>query len=73
MHDKAGWPAAVKMELTGDKFVLGLLDDALKEQLLHATDLSLQRAIALAQHFESLKTQPKEMSIQNTLFQCNEV
>jgi len=47
-YDKTGWPAAVKMELTRDKFVFGLLDDALKERLLCEAHLSLQRAIALA-------------------------
>ena len=56
---KTGWPAAVKMELTRDKFVFGLLDDALKERLLEA-DLSLQRAIALAQRSESSKIKPKK-------------
>ena len=41
-YDKEGWPAAVKLELTRDKFVFGLLDDALKERLLRESDLSLQ-------------------------------
>ena len=72
-YDKTAWPAAVKMELTRDKFVFGLLDDALKEWLLCEADLSLQRAITLAQCSESSKTQAKEMSIQNTSFQSDEV
>jgi len=30
-YDKTGWPAAVKAEMTCDKFVFGLIDDVLKE------------------------------------------
>ena len=73
-YDKTGWPPAVKLELTRDKFIFGLLDDALKERLLREVDLSLQRAVSLAQRSESSKTQAKEMSIQSiTTFQCDEV
>ena len=39
-YDKEGWSAAVKLELTCDKFVFGLLDDALKERLLRESDLT---------------------------------
>ena len=73
-YDKTGWPPAVKLELTRDKFIFGLLDDALKERLLREVDLSLQRAVSLAQRSESSKTQAKAMSIQSiTTFQCDEV
>ena len=72
-YHKTGWPAAVKMELTRDKFVFGLLDDTLKERLLREADLTLPKAIALAQRSESSKIQAKAMSVQNTSFQCDEV
>ena len=61
------------MELTRDKFVFGLLDDTLKERLLREADLTLPKAIALAQRSESSKIQAKAMSVQNTSFQCDEV
>ena len=48
-YDKSGWPAAVKNELTRDKFVFGLIDDGLQECLLRESDLSLEHAVALAQ------------------------
>ena len=63
----------MKMELTRDKFVFGLLDDTLKERLLREADLTLPKAIALAQRSESSKIQAKAMSVQNTSFQCDEV
>ena len=44
-----------------DRFVFGLLDDSLKERLLRENDLSLTKAIEIAQRQESSKQQIKEM------------
>ena len=33
-YNKEDWPTAVRLEMLCDKFVFGLLDDSLKEQLL---------------------------------------
>jgi len=43
-EDKERWIPAVKNELTRDQF--GLCDDALKEQLLCETDLTLYRELS---------------------------
>ena len=64
-YNMTGWSATVKLELTCDKFVFRLLDNALKERLLCKVDLPLQQAVALVQRYESSKTQAKEMSIQS--------
>ena len=40
-YNKGGWPPAVKVELTSDKFIFGLQDNSLKECLLHESDLTL--------------------------------
>jgi len=42
-----------------DRFVFDLLDDSLKERLLHESDLNLVKAIEIAQQQESLKQQIK--------------
>ena len=73
-YDKSGWPAAVKNELTRDKFVFGLIDDGLQERLLRESDLSLERAVALAQRSESSKIQVKAMASRSTqAFNCDEI
>ena len=61
-YDKTGWPPAVKNEMTQDKFIFGLFDDGVKERLLRETDLTLERAVALAQRSEASKSQVKAMS-----------
>ena len=60
-YDKTGWPLAVRNEMTRDKFVFGLIDDGLKECLLRETELTLERAVALAQCSEASKVQAKAM------------
>ena len=45
-----------------DKFIFGLIDDGVKEYLLHETDLTLERTVALAQRSEASKSQVKAMS-----------
>ena len=55
-----------------DKFVFGLTDDALKERLLRETnELTLERAVSLAQRSESSKFQVKEMS--TSTIKCDEI
>ena len=61
-------------ELTQDKFVFGLIDDGLQECLPHESDLSLERAVALAQQSESSKIQVKAMASRITqAFNCDEI
>jgi len=73
-YDKMGWPAAVKAEMTHDKFVFGLIDDVLKKRLLCEANLTLKCVILQAQHLESSKAQAKEMSIQaKSTLQCDTV
>ena len=73
-YDKTGWPSAVKTEITRDKFVFGLIDDVLKERLLREVDLTLERAVSLAQHSESSKLQAKEMSVRiKPTLDCDEI
>ena len=52
-YDKTVWPPAVKNEMTRDKFIFGLIDDGVKERLLHETDLTFERAVALEQRSEA--------------------
>ena len=54
-YDKKGWPPAVCQELIRDKFVFGLADDGLKERLLREVDVSLTKAVEMAQQAESSK------------------
>ena len=73
-YDKTGWPSAVKTEITRDKFVFGLIDDVLKERLLHEVDLTLECAVSLAQRSESSKLQAKEMSVRiKPTLDCDEI
>ena len=73
-YNKMGWPTAVKAEITCDKFVFGLIDDTLKERLLREVDLTLERAVSLAQRSESSRLQAKEMSTRiKTTLDCDEV
>lgn len=72
-YNKTGWPPAVKTELTRDKFVFGLLDDSLKERLLRESDLTLARAVSIAQRSESSKQHVKEMSTAKQSANCDEV
>ena len=46
-----------------DKFVFSLIDDGLKEHLLCGTDLTLERAVALAQRSKASKVQVKAVLI----------
>jgi len=48
-YNKDNWPAAVCLEMLHDRFVFGLLDNSLKERLLHESDLNLAKAIGIAQ------------------------
>ena len=50
------------MEMLRDRFVFGLLDNTLKERLLHETELDLAKAVEIAQRQESSKKQIKDMS-----------
>ena len=61
-YAKEEWPAAIRQELTRDKFVFGLIDDNLKERLLREPNLDLNKAVDIAQHSESSKQQVKEMA-----------
>ena len=72
-YDKTGWLAEVRAEMLHDKFVFGLRDDTLKECLLvrDTTELTLEQAMSLAQHFKSSKVQVKEMSTVSV--NCDEV
>jgi len=73
-YDKTGWPAAVKAEMTRDKFVFGLIDDVLKERLLHEVDLTFECTVLQTQCSESSKAHAKEMSIQAKFtLQCDAV
>ena len=61
-YDKEGWPPVVCQELIRDKFVrFGLADDGLKKRLLREVDVSLTKAVEMAQRAESSKGQVKEM------------
>jgi len=68
-YSKEGWPAAVRQELTRDKFVFGLIDDSLKERLLLEASLTLSKAVEIAQRSESSKQQVKDMTKSPTLMQ----
>jgi len=74
-YNKDGWLPAVKAELTRDKFIFGLQDDSLKEHLLRESDLTLPRAVSIAQRSESSKKHVKEMSnsSSNLSVNCDEV
>ena len=72
-YNKEGWPPTVKAELTRDKFIFGLQDDSLKERLLHESDLTLPRAVSIAQRSESSKKHVKEMSNSKHSIECDEV
>ena len=63
-YDKTGWPATVRAEMLRDKFVFGLIDDSLKERLLvrDTSELTLERAVSIAQRSESSKLQARQMS-----------
>ena len=52
-YHKEGWPSAIQTEMIRDKFVFGLNDDNLKEQLLRETDISLDKLV----------TWPKEQNL----------
>ena len=57
-----------------DKFIFGIRDDALKERLLRETgELTLERAVSLAQRSESSKLQVKEMSKSSVSVTCDEI
>ena len=72
-YDKEGWIPAVKAELLRDKFIFGIRDDALKERLLRETgELTLERAVLLAQRSESSKLQVK-MSKSSVSVTCDEI
>ena len=73
-YDKEGWIPAVKAEMLRDKFIFGIRDDALKERLLRETgELTLERAVSLAQRSESSKLQVKEMSTSTVSLTCDEI
>ena len=73
-YDKMGLPPAVKNEMTRDKFFIGLIDDGVKECLLHKTDLTLEHAVALAQHSEASKSQVKAMpSNTHLVYKCDDI
>ena len=73
-YDKMGWPLAVRNEMTRDKFVFSLIDDRLKERLLCETELTLERAVALAQRSEASKVQAKAMSSSsNVMLTCDDI
>ena len=48
-YDKEGWPPAICQKLIRYKFIFGLTDDNLKQQLLHEADVSLAKAVETAQ------------------------
>ena len=56
-----------QLQLLRDRFVFGLLDDSLKERLLRENDLSLTKAIEIAQRQESSKQQIKEMATKSSV------
>jgi len=60
-YNKEGWPEAVKTETVRNKFVFGLKNDNLKEQLLQETNILLNKLVALAQRTVSSKQHIKEM------------
>ena len=61
-YNKEGWPAAVRQELIRDKFVIGLTDDSLKEQLFReVSPVTLSKAIEIVQRSESSRQQIKDM------------
>ena len=73
-YDKTGWPPAVKNEMMRNKFIFGLIDDGMKERLLRETDLTLERAVALAQRSEASKLQVKAMSSStNLVYRCDDI
>ena len=73
-YDKTDWPPAVKNEMTRDKFIFGLIDDGVTERLLRETDLTLERAVALAQRSEASKSQVKAMSSNTYLaYKCDDI
>ena len=47
-YNKEGWPPAVRLEMLRDRFVFGLLDNILKERLLHEIELNLTKAVEIA-------------------------
>ena len=49
-------------EMTCDKFVFGLIDDHIKERLLHEEQIDLPTAVGIRQWAESSKWQIKDMS-----------
>ena len=48
-YSEEGWPPEVRSEMLRNGFVFGLLDDTLKERLLHENELSLTKAVEIAE------------------------
>jgi len=71
--DMCEYSGEVQQEMTHDKFVFGLIDDCIKERLLHEEKLDLPTTVGIAQQAESSKQQIKDMSGQSeiNIMQCN--
>ena len=63
-----------KNEMMRNKFIFSLIDDRVKERLLRETDLTLEWALALADHSEVSKSQVKAMSSSTHLaYKCDDI